>query len=180
MTAALSWVHTTREIPDEGLSVERCAVTEELEGLAEALHIVDCERLLVRYTLRPMANRRFRLQGDLEADVVQSCVVTLEPVRSRLAESFKVEFWPSDAMAHTIDNPGSGDQRVFSPDDPEPIVGNRLEIGRVVGELLTVALDPYPRVAGTHLDPASDQATNTSRTDAGQFAALAGWKPKRE
>lgn len=180
MTAALNWVHKTSEIPDEGLSLERRAGVAELDGLAKALEITGCEQLLVRYTLHPVANDRFRVRGELEADVVQSCIVTLDPVRTRIAESFEFEFWPSEAIASHRNVLASGDQEVFAPDDPEAIVAQRLEIGRVIEELLAVALEPYPRAPGASLDPLQDQASDTSEESDGPFAALADWKPKRE
>jgi uncharacterized metal-binding protein YceD (DUF177 family) len=88
--------------------------------------------------------RRVRLSANFSADVVQSCVVTLEPVPSRIEDSF-VLVYDEDAGG-----PAEAETVVLlkGRDSPEPWSGEVIDIGEAVAEHLALALDPYPRAAG--------------------------------
>jgi hypothetical protein len=80
MTEPLSWVHDIAQSAGSGAARTRTGTPAERAALAAALDILSCDRLDVRYTLKPFGRDRYRLTGTLEADVVQACVVTLEPL----------------------------------------------------------------------------------------------------
>ncbi len=105
-------------------------------------------RLRVR---RPAQGSLIRVEGELTATVTQTCVVTLEPVESRVAESFVQLF--------TLEGPAQNEGEVFvGPDDeeiPEPLEGETLDLGELVAEQLSLALDPYPRAPGARFEGAS-------------------------
>ena len=50
---------------------------------------------LVLSTRSRRAGGRLQLTGQLQADVVQTCVVSLEPVEAQLDVPVEVEFWPA-------------------------------------------------------------------------------------
>ncbi|MBM3485513.1 MAG: DUF177 domain-containing protein [Alphaproteobacteria bacterium] len=147
---------------------EIAASAAERLALATRFAILTIEQLdaRVRVIRLPRANR-FRLLGDLAADVVQSCVVTLEPVPQRVAATFDLTFErvgeASDPTEVVIDTDA----------DPEPLYEDRIDIGEVIAEELALALDPYPRAPGqAFVEP---PATGEERPDS-PFAALAALK----
>jgi uncharacterized metal-binding protein YceD (DUF177 family) len=174
MSLPINWSHGTHAIPEEGLEVERIGSAEECAVLAKALEIVACERLETRYAIQPMAGGRFMVTGSLEAEVVQSCVVSLEPVADRIVERFEVDFWPPD----TLPEPDSGELDVLAIPDREPIEDGAIAIGRIVYEHLAAGLDPYPRKEGAAFRwTEGEDRPEGDRRDS-PFAVLARLKPK--
>ena len=53
----------------------------------------------------------YAYRGHFEADVVQACVVTLEPVAEQVDETFEVAFWPEDDMPAPASGSMSGPVR---------------------------------------------------------------------
>lgn len=173
MTAELGWDHPIQDIPETGLSVERTASPEERDAIAQALDLVACSNLTVRYKIIPGAEGHFRLTGSLEARVEQSCVVTLEPLTNEVAESFSVDFWPEMEMPE----PTGGVLDVHDDPDLEPIVAGRIEVGRIVFQSLAGGIDLFPRKPGATFEPpASHESAGKGE---GPFAALAKMRGKR-
>ena len=168
MSDRLDWSHTLSEIPEHGITRRRSADAEVRAAIAADLDIVGCQRLDVSYEIKPLMQGRFLLAGRLQADVTQSCVVTLEPVNSRIDETFEVEFRPGarpDAQFDALDER-----------DIEPLEGEVIPVGRIVYEQLASALDPYPRAAGAEFDP--EKARPEDAEASNPFAVLKSLKPK--
>ena len=163
----LSWTHRVADIRAQGLKVAKAATPAERASLAEALDVLAVEGLEVRYTLSPSGRRRYRLAGDLSADVKQCCVVTLEPLRSHIEETFRVEFCPPEDVQPAED----AEQEILKDVDVEPLDGDVIDAGRIVFELLSGGLDPYPRKDGSEFSW-SDPVAEASRASGGAFAAL--------
>ena len=112
------------------------------------------------------------------ADVLQSCVVTLEPVSARLNEEFEVVFAPETGDAGLDRDEIVID--VTETDPPEPLIGDSVDIGEMVAQHLALAIDPYPRKAGVDWRP---EETTESTDDDGRaespFAVLAGLKKQK-
>ncbi|PWC33089.1 DUF177 domain-containing protein [Azospirillum sp. TSO35-2] len=144
-------------------AVRRADLTETIEAteaerraLAERLELESIERLTATVRLRAVrGGTMVRVSGTLEADVVQTCVVTLEPVPAQVAESFEALFAPESM----IDDPGDEieiDPTLSDEDTPEPMVNNRIDIGELTAQHLSLALDPYPRAAGVDFEGYDD------------------------
>jgi len=117
--------------PDERAALARRFGLESIDRLEAALRLTRMPR-----------TGRIRLQGDLVADVVQTCVVTLEPVPARVETPFEVVYERSRTPADT------SEVVIASADEPEPLFADTLDLGEVVAEELALALDPYPRAPG--------------------------------
>jgi hypothetical protein len=178
MLGELAWDHAVRDIPEEGLAVERSASAEECAAVARALDLLSCPGLTARYTMGPRSGGHVHLWGTVEAVVEQSCVVTLEPLLSRVAESFRVDFWPEG----DIPEPGGGELDFADQTDLEPIVAGRIEVGNVVFQAVANGIDLFPRKPGATFElptpPGSDDGSHPTGS-AGPFAALAKMKNKR-
>ena len=69
-----------------------------------------------------------------------------------------------------------GDREVSSIPDTEPMTDGRIEAGKLIYEILSAALEPYPRKPGVEFDWVDPKLKDAG--DQGPFAALA--KLKRE
>lgn len=112
--------------------------------------------------------------GHVRADVVQSCVVTDEPLPAHVDAPFNVRFVP-DAYAHTPD-----EELELSAEDCDtlPLDGGRIDLGELAAETLALALDPFPRSA--RADAALQEAGMGGEADMGPFAALRALKERMQ
>ena len=83
------------------------------------------------------------VSGRFEADVLQTCVISLEPVSARLDEKINLLF--------ARDPQKSAD--IIDPEEAEPLIGEVIDLGELVAEELSLALNPYPR--RPDIDPSS-------------------------
>jgi uncharacterized metal-binding protein YceD (DUF177 family) len=157
-------------------SSERSMEIDEEERLAimRLLDLRDLSNARLDYRLRQTSGKRVHLIGRLRADVVQTCVVTLEPVPAQIDIPVDVEFWPPekiDALQRRAEDPS----QAAVIDWPEPIDGDAIDLGPLVYETLATALDPYPKKTGARFqwsdakDPAEMPKNNP-------FAVLKGLK----
>jgi Large ribosomal RNA subunit accumulation protein YceD len=125
---------------------------EECAALAGRFGLVALDRLAAKLTLRRIGRGpAVRLEGRLVADVVQTCVLSLEPVASRIEERFAVVYAPEERGP---EHAGPVETLVLDSEEDwrEPIVGGRIDVGEAVAQQLALALDPYPRKPGVSLE----------------------------
>jgi hypothetical protein len=177
MPGELAWDHAVQHIPEAGLAVERAASPEERAAIARTLDLLACRGLTARYTVAPKGGGHIHVSGTVEAEVEQTCVVTLEPLVNRVADSFNVDYWPETDMPEPS---GGGAVDMHDESDLEPIVAGRIEIGRVIFECLAGAIDLFPRKPGVAFEPsnATPEGGGSDKPDS-PFAALAKIKNKR-
>jgi uncharacterized metal-binding protein YceD (DUF177 family) len=114
------------------------------------------EALKAKLRLSKLSDNFYAYDAHLEAEVVQSCVVTLEPVRQRIARDFarryrllptrkgKVQFSAEDAV-------------VDEDDETETIRSPFIDLAAPVLEELSLGLDPYPRAPGAAYEATDDE-----------------------
>ncbi|MGE3626615.1 MAG: DUF177 domain-containing protein [Hyphomicrobiales bacterium] len=157
-------------LPDTGRSAVLEPDEAERRAAATLLGLEDLPRLRFSYTLTLLGPRKWRLQGLLEATVVQSCVVTLDSVSGDISEQITSEFWPAEELARHEFRPGEDDLEV-ALDGPEPVENGILPLGQFVYEALASAIDPYPRAPGAEL-PEGYGDTASPGPGSSPFAAL--------
>ncbi len=144
-----------------GLDVTVQATADELAILAPRMGVPAVLSLTCAFHLHRDAAHRLVGHGHLRAEVMQTCVVSLEDFRATVEEKFSVFFVPSGEEAGD-DDPAEPDEIIYENDV--------LDLGEAAAEQLALALDPYPRAPGAELpDSASDPEENP-------FAALAALK----
>ncbi|HEY3920247.1 MAG TPA: DUF177 domain-containing protein [Stellaceae bacterium] len=139
------------------------AKPEERAGLARRFALLTLDRLEARAKLTPLAGGYYRLAAEFEADLVQACTVTLEPVPARLAEAFTLTYGPVEE---------SGEIFLDGATEPvEPLEDGMIDIGEAVAQQLSLALDPFPRAPGAEAE--SETAFGDESPAESPFAALA-------
>ena len=105
--------------------------------------------------------------GRLEAEVVQSCVVTFDPVPATVVAEFD-RLFSEDLPEATVDEVEIDPEAEL----PEPVVGGKLDLGEILAQELSLAMDPYPRSPEADRRLA-DLAASEADGDKGPFGALA-------
>jgi uncharacterized metal-binding protein YceD (DUF177 family) len=144
----------------------------EREAIAALLDLVALDRLSFAFRFHRPGEGRLALRGTLGASVTQTCVVSLEPVKSTIEVPVQIEFWPQHLIedrAETVDEATSHS----TLDWPEPIVDHKIDLGPVISETLATALDPYPKREGVSFawSEADAEAAGAEKVE-GPLAAL--------
>ena len=156
-------------VSDRGLEVTIEATPAERQALATRFEIQSIDALASTMTLRRVRGEMVKVAGSLSADVVQTCVVTLEPVPDHVEDSFEALFAPP----HLAHNQGGEEVELdfHAEDPPEPITDGGIDVGELTAQYLSLALDPYPRCPEAVLDEAlGDGSGQTDKPS--PFAAL--------
>jgi uncharacterized metal-binding protein YceD (DUF177 family) len=126
---------------EAGEEIRRSIEADDAEraALTERLGLLRLDGLMADVTLRRLSGGALvAAGGELTADLVQRCVVSLEPVPDHIEEPIEEVFAPEG----------------YEPDEeeeealPEYFNGREIDIGELVAQLLALALNPYPRAAG--------------------------------
>lgn len=114
-------------------------------ALADFLDVIAVERLQAQLSVGRWRKRGLLVEGHLTADLVQQCVVSLQPVPEHVEAPIRARFLP-EAEVLAIEAEQSLEAYLNDPDDPpEPYDEKQLDIGALVVEFLALALDRYPR-----------------------------------
>ena len=137
-----------RDLPSAGRPFQIKARTIECEELARQFNLIAVHALSVEGVLRPEASgQRVRVEGRLVADVVQTCVVSLDAVPAHIDVLFERLYgwdiedeWKEGAEEIHLD--------LASELPPVRLTSDILDLGEAAAEQLLLELDPYPRKPG--------------------------------
>lgn len=151
------------------------ATQEECEALAQRLGLVALKDLTATLDLqRVHSGAMVEVKGRFAADVVQTCVVTLEPFESHISEPVEAYF----ARAESI--PDAAEVEVDIDRSPEAIgKDGEIDLGELAAQHLSLALDPHPRKPGAVFRAAGlDAEAAGGDAAASPFAVLAEFRDK--
>ncbi|MCK0139114.1 DUF177 domain-containing protein [Aliiroseovarius sp. F47248L] len=144
-------------------------------AIAADLGIPGLRKLRFTGELKPLDKRDWQMEADLGATVIQDCVVTLDPVTTRIDDTV-LRRWLKD-----LSEPDSGEEVEMPEDDNVDALGPVIDLGQVMIEALTLALPLYPRVEGAEVqarvfaEPGTKPMTDD---DAKPFAGLSDLRDK--
>lgn len=147
-----------------------------LEELAERFELISLQKVILKARLRPKGKNDWKLSGRLGASVVQSCVVTLDPVTTRIEEPFSRTFLSEWELPEEAEAEMPEDETL----EPIPEV---LDLLQMLSEVLALVIPPYPRKEGVELETSQFSAPGIAPMtddDAKPFAGLAELKSKFE
>ena len=116
-------------------------------AVSEALGIVGIKKLRFEGRIAPLGKTDWVLEAKLGATIVQDCVVTLDPVTTRIDEAVR--------RSYLSEMPDLGTGEVEMPeDDSAELLPAEIDLGEVMIEALALALPPFPRAEGVNLGQA--------------------------
>ena len=171
------------EVGPQGLSARIEFDESEREALKRRLDLLVLERLAaeLRFERPDEAEGAVRVSGRVQAELAQSCVVTLEPVPRTISEPVSVLYAP------VPEGPSEHEVEVLAEgDEAEPLPAEGIDVSEIVAEHLALVLDPYPRHPDAPDEPLTyaageEEAKKSAQGDdapAGPFAALGQLKSK--
>ncbi len=138
-------VDLARVLADKA-ELEMQASETECQALADRFGIDSLEMFRARLKFGPWRSHGVVARGCLEAHYHQTCVVSLDSFAQEMAESITLRLWPREyeaRMPRQAEMIGKGDADISEPVDLYD--NNRVDIGEILAECFSVALDDYPR-----------------------------------
>lgn len=166
-----------RSVPQAGIALTLRADADQCAALARAHDLEFVEAFVAALNVIPWQRDGMRLTGQLTATIIQSCVITLEPIRTTLQLEIDVTLLPetseltNDIIAGEIVIDPEG------PDEPERFSGGVADVGSIVEEIFATNIDPYPRSEGAHFEQSADAAQDEDAPS--PFAKLAALKSEK-
>jgi uncharacterized metal-binding protein YceD (DUF177 family) len=153
------------------------ANADELKGLAELWNVLSVEGLKAELQLTRWKRDGVKVKGELKCSLTQACVVSLEPVPSKIEESFEHVFVPEGSKLARIVANDEGEIVLDpdGPDIPDQFTGDTIDVGAVVVEFAALAIDPYPRKSDVDFAGFGDSNAADDKPPS-PFAALKDWK----
>jgi len=166
----LSRPYDTAHLPVTGAELEIDASDGQRAALANAYDLLAVEKLVATATLTPAGAGGVTVEGRVVADIVQACVVSLEPVAQHIDEPFSVRFAPQGSAA--VRNSAAREIAIDpeAPDPPELMDGTTVDVGALAEEMFVLAIDPYPRAPGADLPLEPEQQPESAEES--PFAVL--------
>lgn len=142
---------------------------KDRETLAAEMNILGIRKLRFEGAIRASGKRDWEVSGKLGATVVQTCVVTLDPVVTRIDVPVTRFFIAG------LEMPDEEEAEMPEDDASEPL-GTHIDVGDIMAEALAMELPMYPRKDGAALEESNftepGQVAMTDE-DARPFAGLA-------
>lgn len=148
----------------------------DLAAMADALGILGIRKLDFKGAVQAQAKTDWRLTAQLGATVEQSCVITLEPVTTRIDQPVTRDFIADLSV-------DLAEETEMPEDDTSEELGPEIDLTRVMTEALALALPDYPRREDAALIQSEFSApgvTPMTDEDTKPFAGLAQLKDKLE
>lgn len=150
--AEFSRVIDATALAEEGKTFHYEASDTERATIASWLSLISVGRLEAVVEAIPASGGGVRLKVEFAANVVQPCVTTLEPVSTCLQEAFELLYLPEIPRQNSRPAGGISVDVDLELDEPELLVGTKIDAGEAITEHLVLALDPYPRKPDAALD----------------------------
>lgn len=162
------------DVPPLGTHATFEADAETRAALARLAEALSVESFRAELLVKPWGVDGYAVEGRVTAALTQACVVTLEPVATRVDEPVALKLVPPEAMARYEETPDAEGGIDLDPaaEIPDPIEGGVIDLGRIAVEHFLVGVDPYPRKEGAVFDSEA-AGVGEGRENASPFAALA-------
>lgn len=176
------------EIGDQVRHYHAEADDEERVDLARRLGVDQIKSATADFDVGPEQGGLIPVSGTVRAEIVQTCVVTLEPLESVVEAP--AEGWFADRMEmvsfakakkeRETKKSHSEVEILDERDDPEPVINGKIDLGELAAQHLSLAIDPFPRKEGVGLEGEdAGNGQNPSPLRKNPFEALKDWKERR-
>lgn len=145
----ISFKANVLRLPRKGMPVVIDADEVQRAALAAEHALLSVDRLHAELLVAPWKGDGIRVTGHVEAEIMQACVVTLEPVPAEIRADIDAIYIPQgSSLARRVADP-SGEILIDpdGPDAPELFVGDTIDVGATAEEFFALEIDPYPRSA---------------------------------
>jgi hypothetical protein len=149
----VSFEANVARLPHKGMPVVIEADAAQRAALAADHGLVSVESWRAELLVEPWKRNGVKVSGEVNADITQQCVVTLEPLQAKISEAVSGLYFPEDSKLGRLGFHAAGEVHLDAegPDSPETFSGETIDVGALAEEFFGLAIDPYPRSEGASL-----------------------------
>ena len=170
----LSLPYDLATLSERGTELTLSPAPNELAAIAAWLGALGLERFTAALRLARAGDDTYDYAADFTADVVQACVVTLDPVRSHLAGEVKRRYRVTAKLRLKRRDQDPAVEPSAADDDTEILSTSEIDLAAPLLEELALVLDPYPRAPGVAFEPPKEERVPAESP----FAVLAKLKER--
>ena len=160
------------------LTLDLEAAPAECRLLARRFGLADVRRLRASVSMdRSSAQGDVLLRGRIEAEIEQTCVITLEPFPSAIDENFVLRLVTQAADTDDLEDADEVECDLDG-EEVETLRGETIDVGETVAQYFALALDPHPRGPGASIG--LETPTDADEDVARPFAALASLRSNQD
>jgi hypothetical protein len=150
-------------LPKKGMPVSIDAGPEQLAALAREHHLLEAKGFHADLVVSPWKRDGVSVSGRVEGDIVQECVVTLEPIEAHVEQDVSAVFIPEGSKLDRFQELSGGEMVLDpeGPDLPESFSGTSIDVGALAEEFFALGIDPYPRKEGVEALGTADVEENS-------------------
>ncbi|MGQ4272584.1 YceD family protein [Terrihabitans sp. B22-R8] len=130
------------EVPGQGSHFAISANEDERARLAAFLDLPEIQRLEAKFHVKPWGRTGLSVRGEIDAEIVQICGVTLEPFPARVQDEVDANFTDPADLPPVEQQAGA--EYEANLDAPDLLVNGGVDLGALASEHLALAMDPYP------------------------------------
>jgi uncharacterized metal-binding protein YceD (DUF177 family) len=151
-------------LPERGAEIVLEPTPSERDAISAWLGTEAVESLKASIALSREGDDEYGYSAHFDADVVQACVVTLEPVRSHLSGEFRRHFRilprvPASRRGKQVESSTGIDISALDEEECELIESPVIDLAAPLLEEVSLALNPYPRAPGAAFEPAKEEVS---------------------
>jgi uncharacterized metal-binding protein YceD (DUF177 family) len=149
----LSRLYNLGRLGQTGDEISFHASEEECAQLAKTAGLLEVPNFSTHIALKKISPTNFEIAYRLAAEIVQACVVTLEPLAAAIARQFTRELHYTPNLRRPVE-----EEVIVVPGDdelPEEIGSLHFDLAGPLMEEFLLAIDPYPRARGVEFSPPS-------------------------
>ena len=169
-------INVSKLSANQTYSVSLALTAEDIEDIKQELGLTALRKISFSGILEPNGQRDWELKAKLGATAVQACVVSLEPVTTRIDEPVERLY------LHDMPEFANAEEEIEMPEDERiEALGQQISLVDVFREALVLALPEYPRAQGATIEQANfaeQGITPLKDEDTLPFAGLAALKEK--
>jgi hypothetical protein len=171
----LSHIYNLGRLGQAGDTVSLDAGPEERAELARLAGALEIPKFSAQISLKKLSPTHFEIAYALAAEIVQACVVSLEPLTAPIVREFTRELHFTPAMR------GGQKEVVVSPAEdevPEEIESLHYDLAAPLVEEFLLSIDPYPRKQGVEFAPLGAASGKAADRPESPFQVLKGLKSR--
>jgi uncharacterized metal-binding protein YceD (DUF177 family) len=151
-------------------TTEMTSTAEENKALAKRYEVLDVNFVKAGVKIKSLGEGHYRVQLHYQAEIVQACGLTLEPVVELIDDTHEELLTTKAEELLPFDE---ADPHANIP--TELIQNDEIDYGEIVAQLVALSLDPFPRAV-----PQGEQLFSHVEHSHNPFAALTQLKPKTD
>lgn len=124
--------------------------------IAKVFNVDAIEDFTARLRLSRASKDEFVAEGSFKATVVQTCIVTLKPVRTRIDQDVSRRYRVLPRNVAKLKVPII--DVAVDDEETETVESPRVDLAAAVLEELVLAIDPYPRAEGAEFEGGGEAA----------------------